>query len=68
MKAIRLNTSTYDEAVRAVARYIRPRLFIVQVGHDDGCEAIASQRDADRHPPCRPDFWLVEPLGKARAR
>jgi hypothetical protein len=39
----------------------RPGVVILQYAHDDTCPAIASQRDADCCPPCRPDAYLVRP-------
>ena len=51
-----------------VLRVCKPgKVVVFQVCHDDGCPAIASQRDADCKPPCSPDVWLVEPFANERA-
>ena len=69
MKATKIPARTKDEALRYVARHLHKpgRLLILQMLHDDGCRAMHTQRDRDCSAPCKPDFYLVEPFGEARA-
>lgn len=63
MQIIKLPDNPFSpEALAIITRELaRPGVVIVQYAHDDGCPAIASQRDADCRPPCRPDAYLVRP-------
>lgn len=67
MKATKLNATTHDEAVKALPAHFKPGLFVLQIAHDDGCPAIASKRDTDCKPPCKPDFYLIEPFAATEA-
>lgn len=69
MKATKIPARTKVEALRYIAQHLHKPggLFVLQMLHDDGCRAMATQRDADCSAPCKPDFYLVEPFSEARA-
>lgn len=69
MKAIKLPVDSYSAAHIYIMQHLfKPgRLLILQMLHDQGGPAIRSQRDADCRPPCRPDFYAIEPFTETRA-
>lgn len=59
---IELNATTKEEAhveAAALASQGMVGLWVIQILHDDGCNAATSQVDTDCHAPCRPAFVLM---------